>query len=78
MIYYTDWRENMAEIIKTPTGTLVIAGTEYNEYPPPQKLFRVMKRCWAEELKNKGSIRFGNLEESSIIKIKNLAEADNA
>ncbi len=53
----------MTEIIKTKTGTLVVAGTEYNKYPPPPKLLRVMKRCWADELINKGIFRFGNLEQ---------------
>ena len=51
------------KIIKTQTGTLVVKGIEYNEYLPPSKLLRVMKRCWAAELINKGSFRFGSLEQ---------------
>ena len=55
----------MVDITKTLTGTFYSEkeGVEYNEYPPPAKLIKVMKKCWAEELKLKGAIRFGNLEE---------------
>ena len=55
----------MADIIKTQTGTFYSEkeGVEYNEYPPPGKLIKVMKKFWAEKLRLKGAIRFGNLEE---------------
>ena len=55
----------MAGMIKTQTGTLYSKkeGVEYNEDPPPDKLVKVMKKRWAEELRLKGAIRFGNLEE---------------
>ena len=53
----------MVDIKKTLTGTFHSEkeGVEYNEHPPPAKLIKVMKKCWAEEL-IKGAIRFGNLE----------------
>ena len=55
----------MADIIKTQKGTFYSEkeGVEYNEYPPPAKLIKVMKKRWAEELKLKGAIRFVSLEE---------------
>ncbi len=52
----------MVGIIKTGMETLLVKGVEYNEYPPPVKLVKVMKRCWADELISKGAMRFGNLE----------------
>ena len=54
----------MANITKTLTGTFYSEkeGVEYNEYPPPAKLIKVMKKCWAKKL-IEGDIRFGNLEE---------------
>ena len=55
----------MAYISKTQTGTYYSEeeGVEYNEYLPPAKWVKVMKKRWAEELRLKGTIRFGNLEE---------------
>ena len=55
----------MAYISKTQTGTYYLkeGGVEYNEYLPPAKWVKVMKKRWAEELRLKGTIRFGNLEE---------------
>ena len=55
----------MAYISKTRTGTYCLKeeGVEYNEYLPPAKWVKVMKKRWAEELRLKGTIRFGNLEE---------------
>jgi hypothetical protein len=53
----------MKEITKTETGTFIVRGVEYNDYPPPGKLIKVMKRCRAEGLISHGTMRFGNLEE---------------
>ena len=35
---------------------------EYNEYPPPFVLIKIMKRCWANEFIQHGRMRFGSLE----------------
>lgn len=53
----------MNEITKTDSGTFIVNGVEYNGYPPPGKLIKVMKKCRAEELVSRGIMRFGNLEE---------------
>ena len=47
---------------RTQTGTFLVNGIEYNERPPPERLVRVMKRKWAEELASKGSLRLHTLE----------------
>lgn len=36
-------------------------GVEYNAYPPPRSLIKVMERRWAEALITNGTIRFRNL-----------------
>jgi hypothetical protein len=53
----------MMKISKTESGTLIVDGIEYNAYPPPGKLIKVMKRCRAEEFISQGTMRFGNLKE---------------
>jgi len=53
----------MNEITKTVSGTFVVNAVEYNDYPPPGKIIKVMKKCRAEELVSRGTMRFGNLEE---------------
>ena len=53
----------MNAITKKDSGTFVVNGVEYNDYPPPDKLIKVMKKCRAEELISQGTMRFGNLEE---------------
>ena len=47
---------------KTQTGTLLVGGIEYNEYPPPQPLLRAMESKWAEELVKTGLVRLRKLE----------------
>lgn len=47
---------------KTQTGTVVVNGIEYNEYPPPRRFVKVMARQWAEELVQYGRIRLQKLE----------------
>ena len=47
---------------ETQTGTVLVNGIEYNEYPPPEQLVKVMKRGWAEQLISKGSVRLHKLE----------------
>ena len=49
-------------ITQTQTGTLLVNGIEYNEYPPPQQLIKAMERRWAEELVQNGRIRLHELE----------------
>lgn len=53
----------MNGIIKTDSGTFLVNGVEYNDYPPPGKLIKVMKRCRAKEFISHGTMRFGYLEE---------------
>ena len=47
---------------KTQTGTLLVGGIEYNEYPPPQLLLRAMERQFAEEMAKRGLVRLRKLE----------------
>ncbi|MDY6903286.1 MAG: hypothetical protein SWH61_01250 [Thermodesulfobacteriota bacterium] len=42
--------------------TMIVNGVEYNTYPPPSALVKVMKSRWAKELISFGSIRFGSLK----------------
>jgi len=44
-------------------STVTVNNIEYNNYPPPERLIKVMKRDWAEKLVSQGSMRFGNLVE---------------
>ena len=46
---------------KTKTGTIINRNIEYNEYPPPFCLVKVMERKWAEKLIRCGLIRFRKL-----------------
>lgn len=48
--------------MKTQSGTYLADGIEYNEYPPTNKLIKVMHLQWAMELIQNGLIRFRNLE----------------
>jgi hypothetical protein len=50
------------ESVRTQTGTLIVNGIEYNEYPPPRKLVKIMERKWAEEIVRTGSIRLRKIE----------------
>jgi hypothetical protein len=54
----------MNNLIYTKSGTVINKddGIEYNCYPPPQSLIKVMDRHWAKQLKEIGLIRFGSLE----------------
>jgi hypothetical protein len=56
------YNENMNQINKTDSGTFFVEGVEYNDYPPPEKLIKVMKKSYAEEFISKGTMRFGSLE----------------
>jgi len=38
-------------IERTSSGTFLLDGIEYNEYPAPAKLVKAMKREWAESFK---------------------------
>ncbi len=49
-------------IMSTKSGTMIVNGVEYNTYPPPSALVKVMKSRWAKELIDYGNIRFGSLE----------------
>lgn len=53
----------MDNITKTDSGTLIVKGIEYNTYPPPGKLIKVMKKARAKEFISHGTLRFGSLEE---------------
>lgn len=46
----------------TMSGTIMQNGVEYNAYPPPPSLIKIMKRCWAEKFIKCGCMRFGSLE----------------
>lgn len=46
----------------TGTGTTVLCGIEYNEYPPPGQLLKAMKRYRAEALLERGLVRIHGLE----------------
>ena len=50
------------ELTRTQTGTVIVKGIEYNEYPPPQQLVKVMERKWAEQVVSAGSMRLRKLE----------------
>jgi hypothetical protein len=52
----------MHMITGTQTGTVLVNGIEYNEYPPPEQLLKVMKRQWAECLLGTGLVRLHKLE----------------
>jgi hypothetical protein len=54
--------ETMTEMIRTQSGTTILNGVEYNTYPPPDGLIKVMKRCWAERLVSEGAMHFGSLD----------------
>ncbi|MDO9263134.1 MAG: hypothetical protein Q7U02_04150 [Desulfosalsimonadaceae bacterium] len=49
-------------ITTTKSGTMIVNGVEYNTYPPPSALVKVMKSRWAKELIAYGNMRFGSLE----------------
>ena len=45
------------------SGTIFVDGVRYNinNYPPPNCLMKVMKRCFADRLLSEGAIRLGSL-----------------
>ncbi len=47
---------------KTQFSTIIADGVEYNIYPPPEILIKVMKREFAQDLVDKGYMHFGDLE----------------
>ena len=47
--------------MKTLGGSRVIGGVEYGTFPPPSTLLKVTRRCWAEDLLIRGTIRFGSI-----------------
>jgi len=49
-------------IRRTRSSTLIVNGIEYNEYPSPGQLVKLMERKWANELLNSGSVRLRKLE----------------
>lgn len=49
-------------VTKTKTGTLLLGGIEYNEYPPPQQLRKAMEKRWANDLIQRGLIRIRKME----------------
>lgn len=61
MSYVVQCVHNVSNITKTQSGTLIVDGVEYNQYPAPQTLLKIMQRQWAEQLVI-GSVRFGSLE----------------
>jgi len=50
------------ELTRTQTGTVIVNGIEYSEYPPPQQLVKAMERKWAEQLVGDGLMRLRKLE----------------
>jgi len=46
----------------TQFGGNIVNSIEYNEYPPPKRLVKAMKRKWAVDLVEKGAIRLHKLE----------------
>lgn len=52
----------MSEIIETQSGTKIVDGIEYNQYPPPGTLIKATESKWAEELLNEGSLRLNAVE----------------
>jgi len=52
----------MTKKIRTQSGTEIAEGVEYNTYPPPDCLIKVMKRYLADRFLSEGAIRFGNLD----------------
>lgn len=62
LISILDVWHHRAMITETQTGTLLVNGIEYNEYPPPQSPRKAMERRWADELIRRGLIRFRKLE----------------
>ena len=49
-------------VTQTESGTLLVNDVEYNEYPPPRQLRKAMKRRWANEIIQNGTIRVRKLE----------------
>ena len=45
----------------TKTGTFLVDGIEFNEYPPPQSVIKAMKRVFAIQLRDHGILRMHNL-----------------
>lgn len=50
------------EAIRTNTGTWMVQGVEYNEYPPPRNIIKAMERKWALPLIEEGAFRVRKLE----------------
>lgn len=53
----------MNELINIQSDTIFVDGVRYNNnnYPPPNCLIKVMKRCSADRLLSEGAIRLGSL-----------------
>jgi len=47
---------------KTQSGTVFVNRIEFNEYPLPQKLVKMMERKWAEAVLKNGLVRLRKLE----------------
>lgn len=46
----------------TESGTVVLKGIEYNEYPPPNHIFKAMEQEWALSFIERGTIRLRELK----------------
>ena len=55
-------------------NTIFKIGIEYNEYPPPLVLIKVMKRCWADKFIRHGCMRFGSLESFGVLESEILRD----
>ena len=55
-------RKNFMSLIETLIEPFIKDGVEYNTYPPPAVLLKVMERRWAEKLLAFGMMRFGSIE----------------
>lgn len=52
----------MTDFQETKSGTVIVEGVEYNNYPPPPVLLKLMKSRWAKALIKFGNIRLVSLE----------------
>ncbi len=52
----------MGEVVETQSGTKLVDGIEYNQYPPPTTLIKAMESKWAAKLLNEGAIRLYSIK----------------
>ncbi|KHE90360.1 MAG: hypothetical protein K8F52_18615 [Candidatus Scalindua rubra] len=68
----------MNEIIETQSGTKLLNGIEYNEYPPPASIIKATELKWAKKLRSDGLIRLYSVRYYQVLENPELGDANES